>query len=102
MKANGKIAPPPPPLQAPPAPAAAPAPPPPAAAPPAPALQAPPMGQAPPTIDQLIAEGHARGRRINGDQVYLGALLDTLYSELAAREKRIQDLTAELAAKGKP
>lgn len=45
-----------------------------------------------PTIDQLVAEGHGRIRRMNSDQVYIGSLIDTLHAEIAAREKQNQEL----------
>jgi hypothetical protein len=38
-----------------------------------------------PTIEQLLAEGHARIRRIHGDLVYVGSLLDAFVKEIVAR-----------------
>jgi hypothetical protein len=51
-----------------------------------------------PTIDQLLAEGHARIRRMTNDQVFLGNLLDTLVQEIVAREKKIVELREPLTA----
>jgi hypothetical protein len=54
----------------------------------------------PPTIDQLLAEGHARIRRMTNDQVFLGNLLDTLVQEIVAREKKLQEARVEAEAVG--
>lgn len=65
------------------------------------AAPAPAPGQAP-TLDQLIAEAHARGRRITADQVYVSGLIDTLVQEIVHRDNAVKELrerVAELEAK---
>ena len=67
----------------------------PAPAAPAPA-PAPAQGQ-PLSVEQVIAECHARLRRVNGDLVYVGSVIDTLYQELVARDKAVQELRAKVS-----
>ncbi len=51
------------------------------------------MSNQQPTITDWVTEGHARIRKMNIDQVFLGSLIDQLFTEIVKRDQTIAKLS---------